>query len=47
MTALINEIVVYLIKFICMIACAGLGIFVGGKIRKNKNAKLAAQNTQE
>lgn len=47
MGALISELVTYLIKFIIMIACAVVGVIVGGKIRKNKNEKLAAQNNQE
>ncbi len=47
MNGLISELVVYLIKFLAMLLCAGLGIFVGGKIRKNKNEKLAAENNQQ
>lgn len=47
MNALISELVVYLIKFFAMLLCAGVGIFVGGKLRKRKNAQLAAENNQE
>ena len=47
MDALISELVVYVVKFLAMLAFAALGIFVGAKIRKNKNAKLAAENNQE
>ncbi len=47
MTLLVNEIVQYLIKFVAMLLCAVLGIFVGKKLRKNKNAKLAAEKTSE
>lgn len=46
MSALISEFVTYIIKFIVMIACAAFGILVGKKIRKNKNNKLAAENTE-
>lgn len=34
-----SELVVYAIKFLAMLVCAGLGIMVGKKIRKNKDAK--------
>ncbi len=47
MSALVSELVVYLIKFFAMLAFAALGVFVGAKIRKNKNEKLAAENNQE
>lgn len=39
MDLLLNELVVYVIKFIAMLACAFLGIVVGKKLRKNKDAK--------
>ena len=39
MTLVLNELIKYLIKFVAMIICAGFGIFVGKKIRKNKDAK--------
>lgn len=47
MVALVSEFLVYIIKFVAMILCAVLGVFVGGKIRKNKNAKLAAENNEK
>lgn len=47
MTALINELVQYLIKFFAMLICAFLGITVGKKVRKNKNEKLAQEKTAE
>lgn len=47
MGALISELATYLVKFIIMITCAVFGVMVGGKIRKNKKEKLAAQNNQE
>ena len=34
-----NELLVYVIKFLSMLVCAGLGIMVGKKIRKNKDVK--------
>lgn len=37
MWALLSELIVYLIKFIAMIACAFFGIQVGKKIRDNKD----------
>ncbi|MGN0367202.1 MAG: hypothetical protein ACI4EK_00340 [Wujia sp.] len=39
MTAVLSELVTYLIKFFAMLLCAGLGIMVGKKIRANKDAK--------
>lgn len=39
MTPILNELIKYLIKFVAMIICAGLGIMVGKNIRKNKDAK--------
>jgi len=47
MELLVNEIVQYVLKFVAMIACAFLGIVVGKKIRKNKDAKLAAEQNTE
>ena len=44
MSALISELVLYIVKFIIFLACAFVGIKVGGKIRANKNAKLAAES---
>ena len=34
-----SELLVYVIKFLAMLVCAGLGIMVGKKIRQNKDAK--------
>lgn len=39
MSAVFSELVTYLIKFFAMIVCAGLGIIVGKKVRKNKDEK--------
>lgn len=39
MELLVNELVQYVIKFVAMLACAFLGIVVGKKLRKNKDAK--------
>ncbi|MDD6328685.1 MAG: hypothetical protein Q4D54_05595 [Eubacteriales bacterium] len=39
MDLLVNELVQYVIKFVAMLACAFLGIVVGKKLRKNKDAK--------
>ncbi|MGN0390759.1 MAG: hypothetical protein ACI4L2_08080 [Wujia sp.] len=39
MTLVWSELLTYVIKFFAMIVCAGLGIMVGKKIRKNKDAK--------
>lgn len=47
MELLVNEIVQYVLKFVIMIACAFFGIMAGKKIRKNKDAKLAAEQTTE
>lgn len=47
MTDLINEFVQYGIKFLAMLICAFAGICVGKKVRKNKNAKLAAEAENE
>ncbi len=47
MGPLLNELVVYLIKFIVFLACAFIGVKVGGKIRKNKNEKLASENANQ
>lgn len=46
MSALISELVLYIVKFIIFLACAFVGIKVGGKIRANKNAKLAAESKE-
>lgn len=35
-----SELLVYVIKFLSMLVCAGLGIMVGKKIRKNKDVKI-------
>ena len=40
MTALISEIITYLIKFFAMLVCAFLGIIVGKKIRANKDESM-------
>ena len=37
-----SELLVYVIKFLSMLVCAGLGIMVGKKIRKNKDVKNIA-----
>lgn len=47
MTALINELVKYLIKFLAMLVCAFLGICVGKKIRNNKNNQMASEKSAE
>lgn len=47
MNVLVSEAVVYVIKFICMILCAGLGIGLGMIIKKRKDRKVAEENTQE
>lgn len=47
MTAVINELVQYLIKFFAMLICAFLGICVGKKLRKNKNEQTASAKTEE
>ncbi|MGN0435499.1 MAG: hypothetical protein ACI4D8_02585 [Wujia sp.] len=47
MTALINELVQYLIKFLAMLVCAFAGICVGKVLRKKKDEKLASENTNE
>lgn len=47
MTAVLSEFVIYIIKFLAMILCAVSGVVVGGKIRKNKNQKLANENNQK
>lgn len=46
MSALISELLLYIVKFILFLACAFVGIKVGGKIRANKNAKLAAESKE-
>lgn len=40
MSALLTEIVGYLIKFVAMIVCAFLGIQVGKVLRKRKDEKV-------
>ena len=40
MSALLTEIVSYLIKFVAMIVCAFLGIQVGKVLRKRKDEKI-------
>ncbi len=40
MSALLTEIVSYLIKFVAMIVCAFLGIQVGKVLRKRKDEKV-------
>lgn len=47
MAALISEFLKYLIKFVCMVAFAAAGIYVGKGMRKKKNAELAQENTKE
>ncbi|MCM1272103.1 MAG: hypothetical protein NC225_05175 [Clostridium sp.] len=47
MGALLTEVVTYIIKFFAMIFCAGLGIYVGKILRKRKNEKIAAENTEQ
>ena len=39
-----SELLVYVIKFLSMLVCAGLGIMVGKKIRKNKDVKNIVPN---
>lgn len=46
MGALLSELVTYIIKFLAMILCAGLGICVGKVLRRKKNEKLAAEQTE-
>ncbi|MCM1288345.1 MAG: hypothetical protein NC240_08535 [Clostridium sp.] len=47
MGAVFGELATYVIKFVAMIVCAGLGICVGRVLRKRKNEKLAAENADE
>lgn len=47
MDALVNETVQYIIKFAVMVVCAIAGIFVGKKIRKNKNNKMVSEETSK
>ena len=42
-----SELLVYVIKFLSMLVCAGLGIMVGKKIRKNKDVKNQEEIKQE
>lgn len=46
MSALLSELLTYIIKFVVMLVCAGFGIMVGKKIRQNKNAKIAAEKNE-
>lgn len=41
--AVVNELGMYIIKFICMLIFAGAGIGVGMFIRKKKNEKAAVE----
>ncbi len=43
MSALLSELVTYLIKFFAMLVFAFLGILAGKKIRSNKDARLAVE----
>ncbi len=45
MSALLTEIVSYLIKFVAMIVCAFLGIQVGKVLRKRKDEKVEAADS--
>lgn len=47
MGALLSEFVTYLIKFLAMLVFAFFGILAGKKIRANKDAKLAEQQSEE
>lgn len=45
MTALINEFVQYLFKFIVMLVCAFLGICAGKAWREKKDAQTASEKS--
>lgn len=47
MTALLMELVQYIIKFVAMILFMLAGISVGKKLRKNKNEKLAMEDIKK
>lgn len=47
MSALLSELVTYLIKFLAMLIFAFLGILAGKKIRSNKDAKLAVEQQEK
>lgn len=40
MSAVISELMIYVIKFVCMLLCAIAGVCVGKTIKKKKNNKL-------
>ena len=40
MSALLTEIISYVIKFVAMIVCAFFGIMVGRVLRKRKDEKI-------
>lgn len=46
MEAIMSELLTYLFKFVVMIVFATIGVFVGKKIRQNKNAKIAAEKKE-
>ncbi len=47
MSALLSELVTYLIKFFAMLVFAFLGILAGKKIRANKDARLAVEQHEK
>lgn len=47
MSALLSELVTYLIKFLAMLVFAFLGILAGKKIRSNKDARLAMEQNKD
>lgn len=46
MGAVLTELLMYVIKFVCMVLCAAGGIAVGMKIKKKKSVK-AIDDTNE
>ncbi|MBO5509217.1 MAG: hypothetical protein J5962_02025 [Lachnospiraceae bacterium] len=47
MSAVFSELLVYVIKFVCMILCAAAGIGVGKHLRRKKNNKLANETAEQ
>lgn len=45
--AFVSELLTYLIKFIALGIIAVIGVFCGIKLKKNKNAKLEMEKSNE